>query len=64
MPVPDGDYDYTWSGDNGLSGNTKTVKKSYSSPGIYRAKVDVDSVGNSHCESTVNVKINPNFQEI
>ena len=64
VPNPDGDYDYTWSGDNGLSGNTKTVKKSYSSPGIYRAKVDVDSVGNSHCESTVNVKINPNFQEI
>src|SRR3989338_1341944 len=57
-------YTYSWSGDNGLSGNTRIVKKSYSSPGIYRAKIDVVGVGNSHCESTVNVKISPNFQEI
>ncbi len=63
IPNPDGDYIYTWSGDDSLSGSGKSIVKSYLSPGVYRAKVDVDDIGNSHCESTVNVKIDPRFQE-
>ncbi|KKQ47023.1 MAG: Fibronectin type III domain protein [Candidatus Yanofskybacteria bacterium GW2011_GWC2_37_9] len=63
IPNPDGDYIYTWSGDDGLSGGGKSIVKNYLSPGVYRAEVDVDDIGNSHCESTVNVKIDPRFQE-
>lgn len=63
VPNPDGDYTYSWSGDNGLSGSTKSITKSYGSPGIYRATVEVTGVGNSSCSSEVNVKINPDFQE-
>ncbi|TSC67376.1 MAG: hypothetical protein CEO19_260 [Parcubacteria group bacterium Gr01-1014_73] len=63
IPNPDGDYTYSWSGDNGLNGNTKSVTKSYGSPGTYRATVEVVGIGNSRCSSEVNVKINPNFQE-
>lgn len=64
VPTPNGDYTYNWSGDDGLNGSTQTITHSYASPGIYRARVDVEGVGNSRCDSTVNVKINPNFQEI
>ena len=64
VPTPTGDYTYNWSGDDGLNGNVQSITHSYSSPGIYRARVNVEGVGNSRCDSTVNVKINPNFQEI
>ncbi len=63
VPDPDGDYTYSWSGDNGLSGSTQSITKSYDSPGIYHATVEVEGVGNSSCSNEVNVKINPDFKE-
>jgi hypothetical protein len=42
-----GNYTYSWSGTNGLSGNTQTVHKSYSSTGTKNGTVTVTSNGQS-----------------
>ena len=38
-----GQYTYSWGGDDGLSGSSRTVNKSYSSAGVYGGSVTVTS---------------------
>ncbi|TAK56955.1 hypothetical protein EPO17_03395 [Patescibacteria group bacterium] len=40
-----GNYSYSWSGTDGLSGNSNTISRSYSSPGAKTASVTVTSGG-------------------
>jgi len=63
VPNPAGTYTYNWSGDNGLSGNTNIVTKIYPAPGTYVATVNISGIGNSSCQSNVNVKLEGSIEE-
>lgn len=61
---PSNSYTYSWSGDENLSGSTKTVAKSYSTVGVKNGRVDVGGTGNpQQCTATVRVKVSPYFDE-
>lgn len=58
-------YQYSWTGDEGLTGNTVSVVKTYSTVGVKAGTVDVIGVGSSpDCSTTVNITRNPKFEEI
>jgi len=53
-----GSYTYSWSGDDGLSGSTQTVNKTYSTGGPKNAQVSVTSQGltrSASCSVTIGV---------
>jgi len=54
----EGGYTYAWSGDDGLSGNTKTVKKTYTTTGNKRASVTVNTADETDT-ATCNVTVIP-----
>jgi hypothetical protein len=60
-----GNYTYSWSGTDGLSGNSNTVAKIYSTSGAKTASVTVSSAGQTItrvCSSAVSIidQVNPN----
>ena len=58
-------YQYSWSGDEGLSGSTSSIVKTYATVGVKTGSVDILGVGSSpDCTSTVNITGNPRFEEI
>lgn len=63
--TPAGDYTYSWSGDDSLSGSTQTITKKYQTAGVKNATVSlVGTSGPSTCSGTIRVRENPNYQEI
>lgn len=64
-PNPSGDYTYSWSGTDSLSGSTLTVTKQYQSVGIKSASFDVVGQGSTpDWTGTVNVTVSPIFKPI
>src|SRR3989338_3369844 len=64
-PPGGGNYSFSWSGDENLSGNSQSVTKTYATSGVKTARVFLTNVANSPvCSGTVRVQDNPNYQEI
>lgn len=52
-----GGLTYTWSGDDGLSGTEKTIKKTYTNEGLKNGKVKVKDSNNNEVESNCQITI-------
>ena len=58
----DGDYEYSWSGTDGLTGTTAIVKKIYSTPGVKTGTVTISTQGGDAtrmCQVVVDDSTNP-----
>jgi hypothetical protein len=60
-----GNYTYSWSGDDGLSGSGASTTKNYSSAGSKQAYAVVTDENGAQgtCMGSINVKVKPSFQE-